>query len=92
MPKSYACEINYQFENSWVELKVKVIKKNIIVGCIYRHPNGNVSLFTDDLEKIINKVAKENKLCYLVGDLNINLLNTDHDPTQNLLILFSPIT
>ncbi len=85
MPKSYACDINYQLENSWVELKVKDIMKNIIVGCIYRHPKGKVSLFTDKLEKIINKVAKENKLCYLVGDLNINLLNTNHDPTQNFI-------
>jgi hypothetical protein len=72
-------------ESSWAELKVKGIKKNIVVGCIYRHPKGNVSLFTDDLEKVINKVTKEKKLCYLVGDLNINLLNTSHVPTQNFI-------
>ncbi len=75
MPKSYGCDINYQLENSWVELKVKDITKNVIVGCIYRHLKGKVSLFTDDLKKIINKVAKENRMCYLAGDLNINLLN-----------------
>ncbi len=85
MPKSYACDINYPLESSWVELKVKGIKKKIVIGCIYRHSKGKVSLFTDDLQKVIQKAVKQNKLCYLVGDLNIDLLSTNHDPAQNVI-------
>ena len=49
--------------------------KNIIIGVIYRPPNGNLQSFVHSFNEVIDKVGSENKLCYLMGDFNINLLN-----------------
>ena len=53
-------------------------KKNMIVGCIYRHPSSALSIqnFNQDIMKpLLTRITSENKLCSLVGDFNINLLN-----------------
>ena len=31
-------------ESSWIEIKNKK-QKNIVIGCIYRHPNNDCNLF-----------------------------------------------
>ena len=64
----------------FIEIPREVIrfKKNLIIGMIYRPPNQDISNFTDKLEFIISKIGKENKLLYLMGDFNINLLNCDN--------------
>ena len=51
-------------------------KKNVIVGCIYRHPGMSVDSFNNDfLAPILSKLASENKPLVLLGDFNIDLLN-----------------
>ena len=58
------------------------------MGVIYRPPNTNVSLFNDQLTCILNKIKPANNKIYLVGDYNINLLNTDaHIPTSDFIEL-----
>ena len=61
-------------------------KKNLIVGCIYRHPTSTLTIeqFTKlYIEPVLDKITSENKLCSLVGDFNIDLLKTDeHDGTN----------
>ena len=56
-------------------------KKNLVVGCVYRHPNSNISVhdFTYVLlDSILKKLSGENKQCILMGDFNINLkINTN---------------
>ena len=52
--------------------------KNIIVGCIYRHPNMSVEEFNKShLTNLLRKLKKEQKSkdIYLMGDFNINLIN-----------------
>ena len=52
-------------------------KKNIILGCIYRHPNSKVAVncFIDQYnEPLLDKLSTEDKLCSLMGDFNIDLL------------------
>ena len=44
--------------------------KNIIVGIIYRPPNQSV----DNFNEILVKISRKNKICYLMGDFNLNLL------------------
>jgi len=51
--------------------------KNIIIGEIYRPPNTDIDLFNTNLMDILDSIQRENKLIYLLGDFNINLLNTD---------------
>ena len=40
---------------------------------VYRHPRGNKSHFTEDLEESLNKIEK-NRTAILLGDTNIDLL------------------
>ncbi len=83
LQESHNSDCNYGVENNWVEIKLKEFKSNIIIGCVYRHPKGKISVFQDQLEKSLQKIDKENKICFLVGDLNINALSTSHVQTQN---------
>ena len=59
-------------------LFAEVIKphgKNIIVGVICRPPNQNLDSFLNEFNELTEKISRENKICYLLGDFNINLQN-----------------
>ena len=72
-----------EFEGTWVEIKNKH-SKNIICGCIYRHPHNNFKEFFQNLEMCLSKLNKENKEIFLAGDFNFDLLKTETDTnTQN---------
>ena len=67
--------------------------KNILVGCIYRHPcmhpKGFNNLF---LKSLTNKLSKENnKEIILLGDFNIDLIktNTNTSASEFLDIIYS---
>ena len=53
---------------------------NIVIGVIYRMPNSSVD---DRISDVMNVIQKERKLCYLLGDLNIDFLKA----TGELLVL-----
>jgi len=65
--------------------------KPIVIGEIYRPPGSSVDSFNTYIEPFLKSVNKEGKLCYLLGDYNINLINVHtHSPTENLVdIMFS---
>ena len=67
-----------EFESTWVEIKNKK-SKNILVGCIYRHPHNNFKEFFQFLDETLSKLVKENKELYLCGDFNFDLLKTNID-------------
>ena len=55
-------------------------KSNVIVDTIYKHLNSNY------LNKLFDKVSKEQKFVSLLVDFNINLVNCDvHNPTNEFL-------
>ena len=55
-------------------------KSNVIVDTIYKHLNSNY------LNKLFDKVSKEQKFVFLLVDFNINLVNCDvHNPTNEFL-------
>ena len=55
-------------------------KKNIIFGCVYRHPSMDINSFNEKyLNNTIAKLTEEKKICYLAGDFNIDLLKSDTD-------------
>ena len=59
---------------------------NIVIGIIYRMPNSSVDVFNDRIADVMNVIQKEQKLCYLMGDLNIDFLKAgDHRATGELL-------
>ena len=62
-------------------------KKNLIVGCIYRHPSSPISVkdFANiHLSPTLEKISSENKQCVLMGDFNVDLLkiNTHNDSNE----------
>ena len=52
-------------------------------GCIYRHPNTDVEKFIQYLDTVVSKAKIERRLVFLMGDLNINLLNYDSNTATN---------
>ncbi|MCP4485566.1 MAG: endonuclease/exonuclease/phosphatase family protein, partial [Flavobacteriaceae bacterium] len=85
-----------EFEAFWIEVENKT-KANSIFGVIYNHPRSNTSAFLDYLQSVFTKINKENKLVFICGDFNLNLLKTDVLPNVdsflNLMIsnFFQPL-
>ena len=52
--------VDKSFEAVWIEVN-NAKRKNIVCGCLYRHPNNDIENFTDYLSKILAKRTKENK-------------------------------
>ena len=67
-----------QFEAIFAEI-ILPDRKNLIVGCLYRHPTSPVSVrdFTSEhMEPLLTKISKEKKEIVLMGDFNVDLLKT----------------
>ena len=73
------------FESTFIEI-IQHNKKNMIIGCIYRHPSStiNVKDFNDRyIDPLLNKLNREGKLCSLMGDFNIDLMKSDTNDSYN---------
>ena len=69
-----------------IECTVFGTKSNIIIGVVYRMPDSSVDVFNERRYDILNVFTKEKKICYLVGDLNIDLLKyEEHRPTSDFV-------
>ena len=78
---------NRNIESLFIEVSKCSIDKSqdAIVGVLYRPPDTNIRTFSEYLDSILLKVKAESKLLYLLGDYNINLLNSSqHNATQEL--------
>ena len=85
LPNTHNDDPNYLVESKWVEVRVKGLKRNVVIGCIYRHPKGKIDLFTNQLDKACVSIMQEDKICITCGDLNINALAQNHDQTAAFL-------
>jgi len=52
--------------------------KNSLTGVIYRAPNNKYDEFDSKLTDLLTAIDKEGKICYLLGDFNIDLLKYKH--------------
>ena len=64
------------YETVWIEIKNNK-SKNIICGCIYRHPRYDMSGFQQYMNNTLQKINSENKEIYLAGDFNTDFLKID---------------
>jgi hypothetical protein len=72
-------------ESITVEIQIPNTK-NIMVSCMYRPPGGNIEIFNEHLQILLDSVKHKNYI--LCGDMNINLLNTEnHTGTRMFLDL-----
>ena len=60
----------------------------LVMGIIYRMPNSWIDIFNDRLNDILNIIHRKRKVCYFLGNLNIDLLKyEEHRPTSEFLDL-----
>ena len=60
------------------------MEKNVVIGVIYRPPNTDIYTFNDQFATLVENIKQEEKICYLMGGSNINLLNVEaHGPTSD---------
>ena len=53
---------------------------------MYRHPKASLESFTQYIYSCLDKIRNNNKLCVILGDFNINLLNFEsHVATENFI-------
>ena len=71
--------VDDDYEILWVEIKNHK-SKNFLYCCLYRHPSTDMSNFIDHIDLALQKVQKENKTVFMMGDFNINLLKYQSDP------------
>ena len=87
------CCFDEYMECVTVELYCDKIASNntIIISVIYRPPNTDTRIFIDKLSELLDSVRHENKVCYFLGDYNINILNYEtHRATADFVdILYS---
>ena len=48
--------------------------RNIIVGNVYRAHRTDIDLFNSDLSRCLDIISATNKICYICGDFNLDLL------------------
>ena len=67
------------YESLIVQISQPTISvKDIIIGVIYKPPNTNVETFLSHFIVVLEKLSKENRPSYLLGDYNIDLLKYNH--------------
>ena len=72
-----------ELESTFIEI-LSQKKTNVIVCCIYRHPHMSLNEFNDYyINNLLDKLSKENKTVFLLGDFNIDLLNYDQHSLTN---------
>ena len=61
-----------EMESLFIEVDSKVFQtpSNIVIGIVYRMPDASIDVFNDRMADILNVINKENKLFYMLGDLN----------------------
>ena len=67
-------------ESQFIELTTP---DNIIVGVIYRPPNDNLELFKESLLQFLQKLDSQKKKCFLMGDINSDLLRVEENRHTN---------
>ena len=69
------CFVNEELAESLFLEIPRAQGENIVIGVIYRPPNQSVGDFLFAYKKLIGKISKENKTCYIMGDFNLNLMD-----------------
>ena len=57
-----------EFEKIWIEIKNNK-GQHVLCCCAYRHPNTDIKKFNNYIDSMMQKISKENKLLFIMGDL-----------------------
>lgn len=78
-------------ESVWVEFNdsfLSIDNKNLIFGCIYRSPSSCVIDFCSALQHTMNSLSFQSSNVIIVGDININLLDSSSTSCLNYISSF----
>ena len=60
------------------------MEMNVVIGVIYRPKKMDINTINDQFATVIENIKQEKRICYLMGDYNIKLLNVElHGPTSD---------
>ena len=82
--------MNDKVEALFLELRKEEtqLKNDCIIGVIYSPPSKDIQDFCDEFSEILSRIKQEGKIIYIMGDFNINILDSDkHLPTANFVEL-----
>lgn len=65
-----------------IELQIGENQQKFLLTCIYRSPSINGNLFVENFSDYLD-LNKNRKKHIIIGDININLLKENKDPTEN---------
>ena len=80
---------NRDIESQWVTIKYPN-SRTILIGNIYRPPQGNIDKFNQVLEEFFNKLDLRKFEILLMGDMNIDLLDKNNEAGKKLVNLIKP--
>ena len=64
-------------ENLWIEIDLPIERsKSLLISIVYRHPKEQIQPFTDIFSSILNRITLNKQPCLILGDFNIDLLNS----------------
>ena len=69
---------DHVLESVFAEIVIPT-KKNILLGCIYRHPSMHLKDFNDRYLSPLMDKLNNNKHTFLLGDFNVDLMKSDED-------------
>ena len=68
-------------------LKLKYDNKTIIVGVIYRKPDGRIEDFENELNNSLHELKLDKYQCVIIGDFNINLISPNEKDSEFLTMM-----
>ncbi|XP_065674721.1 uncharacterized protein LOC136091287 [Hydra vulgaris] len=77
--KNILCFSNDNYESLFIEVVNKKFR-NILIGCVYRPPSGKIKSFQTFIKNPIEKIKKEKKTLYVIGDMNLDSLTFSKSP------------
>lgn len=84
--------IDKHSEFCYCSLQDKYDKNFIVLNC-YRSPSGDLDIFLDNLDCVLNRIYKPNAYIAVCGDFNVNsgVRNNDHTKLLNVLSSYNVI-
>jgi len=79
-------DLRLSSDNVYECIFIESLADNILIGCVCKPPDSDVSSFTSEFDNLLTAINKRKQTCYIAGDLNIDLLKCDrHVATCNFV-------
>ena len=80
---------NVNIESQWISINQKN-SKMILLGNIYRPPQGDIDEFISVLENILTAINLNKVELYIMGDLNVDFKDKKHTSTKKMISFIKP--